>query len=67
MPLTLKSAIDLKALFLKLYNAKTEDDVEEIILKEPEVFRNENWQPLGGDENMFGIVVINSQTQLPHL
>ena len=30
MPINLAAAIDLKALFLKLYNAKTEEEVDEM-------------------------------------
>ncbi len=56
MHLDLNSPIDLKSLFLQLYYAKTEEEVEVIISKEPEIFNDKNWAPLGGDENMFGIV-----------
>ena len=47
---------DLKQLFLTLYHAGTEEEVDEIIKKYPEIFKQENWTPLGGDEKMFGIV-----------
>ena len=43
-------------LFILLYNAPTEDEVDNLISKHPEVFKDENWFPLGGDEKMFGIV-----------
>ena len=45
-----------KELFFGLYNAKTEVDVDAVIVNHPEVFGDENWFPLGGDEKMFGIV-----------
>lgn len=43
-------------LFKQLYFSKTEKDVEDVILNNPNVFRDDNWFPLGGNENMFGIV-----------
>ncbi|MCX8106659.1 MAG: hypothetical protein N3D80_12400 [Ignavibacterium album] len=45
-----------KELFEKLFNAPTEDDVDKIISKNPLIFSDDNWYPLGGDEKMFGIV-----------
>lgn len=56
MQINLDTNIDLKVLFLKLFDAKTEDEVDEILEQEPEIFKTENWVPLGGDEKMFGIV-----------
>lgn len=43
-------------LFKLLYFSPTEEDVEGIITKHPDIFKDENWFPLGGNENMFGIV-----------
>lgn len=43
-------------LFKQLYFSKTEKDVEDVILNNPNVFRDDNWFPLDGNENMFGIV-----------
>ena len=48
--------IDLKQLFLSLYNARTEEEVDGIISKHSDIFDDKNWFPLGGDEKMFGIV-----------
>ncbi len=48
--------MDFKNLFEKLYNAPTEDVVDDIIRQYPDVFKNENWSPFGGDEKLFGIV-----------
>ena len=56
MSLFSASSIDFKALFLKFYSAKTEEEVDDILHSEPEIFKAENWVPLGGDEKMFGIV-----------
>ncbi len=54
--MSLNQNLDYKALFLKLYYAKTEEDISEVIAEEPDLFRADNWKPLGGDEKMFGIV-----------
>lgn len=43
-------------LFNALYFCPTEEKVDEVIQKYPEAFIDENWSPLGGNENMFGIV-----------
>lgn len=48
--------MELNTLFMNLFNAKTEDEVDNIINNNPEIFNDENWHPLGGDEKMFGIV-----------
>ena len=50
------AAIDTKTLFKELFFAPAEDRVREIIDEYPEIFRDEHWHPLGGDENFFGIV-----------
>ena len=50
------SSIDSKTLFEELFFAPTEDKVREIIDRHPEIFRDEHWCPLGGDEKLFGIV-----------
>jgi hypothetical protein len=46
----------LKELFMSLYDSKIEEEVDNFISKYPDIFKNENWFPLGGDEKMFGIV-----------
>ena len=48
--------MNTEKLFFDLYNAQTEDDVDKIIAENSEVFKDENWHPLGGDEKYFGIV-----------
>ena len=50
------TSIDYKKLFRELYNASTEDAVDIIIQSHPDIFKDENWFPLGGDENKFPIV-----------
>lgn len=48
--------ISNEKLFQELYLCPTEDKVDEILQKYPEKFVDKNWTPLGGNENMFGIV-----------
>src|SRR5687767_9498639 len=48
--------IDLKELFLLLYNARTEDELNEIILKHADIFKKENWVPIGNNESNYGII-----------
>ena len=43
-------------LFKRLYFAQTEDDVDKIINVHPDIFKSENWHPLGGNENNFGVI-----------
>lgn len=50
------TAICLKTLFLKLFAAKTENDLEEIIQKHNSLFSNENWVPVGDNESNYGII-----------
>lgn len=48
--------IDSKELFFLLYNAQTEDELNEIILQEIETFKKENWVPIGENESNYGII-----------
>ena len=43
-------------LFKELYSADTEDEIDRVIKADPETFKQENWCPLGGNENNFGII-----------
>jgi hypothetical protein len=45
-----------KQLFLLLYNAATEEELQGIIDKYPEVFNNTNWVPIGNNESNYGII-----------
>ena len=49
-------SVDLKTLFLNLYNAETEEELHEIILKNPDIFDNKNWVPIGRNESNYGII-----------
>lgn len=50
------TTISNEDLFRLLYFSKTEKEVENVIQNHPNVFKDDNWFPLGGNENMFGIV-----------
>ena len=54
MPLNF--AMPNNELFSLLYGAGTEEDVQNIIEKFPNVFGNLNWKPLGGNESNYGII-----------
>jgi len=56
MPLTYNSSNEMKSLFLLLYNAKTEEEIEEIIIKKAEIFKTSNWVPIGNNESNYGII-----------
>ena len=45
--------MNIKQLFKELYFAQTEDDVDQIINNHSDTFKQENWYPLGGNENNF--------------
>lgn len=46
----------LKKLFESLFSAKTEQEVEVIIQSQTEIFKQENWVPVGGNESNYGII-----------
>jgi hypothetical protein len=48
--------IELKKLFLLLYDAPTEEEVQEIVSKYPTIFDNRNWVPIGNNESNYGII-----------
>ena len=43
-------------LFNKLFFAHTEDDIDKIVNAHTDIFTPENWHPLGGNENNFGVI-----------
>lgn len=45
-----------KAIFELLYNAATEEHVDSVISNHPEIFKNENWIPIGGNDANYGII-----------
>lgn len=56
MSLDVNSNVDLKTLFLKLYSAKTEEEVDNLISKQLDIFQNKNWVPIGNNESNYGII-----------
>ena len=48
--------LDPKTLFTLLYNCNTEEEVTALINKEQKTFAQENWKPLGGSENLYGVI-----------
>ncbi len=52
----MEKIVQTKELFLKLYQAKNETDLQKVIDSIP-LFQNQNnWYPLGGNENNFGTI-----------
>ena len=47
---------NMKQLFKELYFAQTENDVDKVINTYIHFFKPENWSPLGGNENNFGVI-----------
>ena len=58
---------DMRQLFNKLYFAQTEDDVDKVINAHPEIFKPENWSPLGDNENNFGVIENQQSTPIAAL
>ncbi len=48
--------MNMKQLFEKLFFAKTEQEVDKIINTHPDIFKPENWHPLGDNDNNFGVI-----------
>ena len=61
------SQLKYRQLFNKLYFAQTEDDVDKIINIYPDIFKSENWFPLGGSENNFGVIENQQSTPIAAL
>jgi hypothetical protein len=47
---------DPQFIFDQLFNAHTEQDIDKIIKDNPEIFKSENWYPLGGKETNFAVI-----------
>ena len=62
-----QSHVNMKQLFTELYFAKTEDDVDKIINNQPDIFKQENWSPLGSNENNFGVIENQQSTPIAAL
>ena len=48
--------MNVRQLFKKLYFAQTESNIDKIINAHRNIFKSENWSPLGGSENNFGVI-----------
>ena len=48
--------INMKQLFKEFYFAQTEDDIDKIVNSHSNIFKPENWYPLGEDENYFAVI-----------
>ena len=59
--------MNMKLLFDKLYSFQTEDEVDEFINTYPQIFKSENWYPLGGHENNFGVIENQQSTPIAAL
>ena len=54
-------------LFWKLYSACREEEVQEVIESYPNIFRQANWYPYGGNESNFGVVENQQAAPVPAL
>ena len=57
----------MRQLFDTLYFAQTEEDIDKIINTYPDIFKPENWYPLGGHENNFGVIENQQSTPIAAL
>lgn len=57
----------MRKLFNELYFAKTEQDVNEVINSHPNIFKSENWHPLGKNENNFAVIENQQSTPIAAL
>lgn len=48
--------MNTKELFTAIYNCKTEDELHQFIEKNPEIFKQANWYPIGGNVSNYGII-----------
>ena len=56
-----------KFLFNKLYFAPTEQELDIIIDTYPDIFKSENWYPLGESDNNFGVIENQQSTPIAAL
>jgi hypothetical protein len=50
-------------LFWKIYNSKDEEDLDLVIASDPDIFKQENWKPLG--ENFSNYSIVKNQQSNP--
>ena len=59
--------MDARQLFNELYSAQTEGDVNKIVNAYPDIFKSENWYPLGEDKNYFAVIENQQSTPIAAL
>ena len=59
--------MNFKQLFEKLYHAQTEATLDKVISTYPDIFKPENWSPLGGNENNYGVIENQQSTPIAAL
>ncbi len=57
----------MEKLFWELYNSETESEVKKVLKKYPDLFRNENWKPYGGNTGNFGTFESQQNNPIPAL
>ncbi len=63
----MNSQPNMRQLFDKLYFSQTENDVDKIVNAYPDIFKSENWYPLGEDENYFAVIENQQSTPIAAL
>jgi len=58
---------DNYSLFLKLFLAKNETEIDNVIQSQHEVFSPENWHPFGENESFFGVIENQQASPVPAL
>lgn len=56
-----------KSLFGGLYSSATENEVENVLKKYPDIFKQENWVPYGDNQNFFGAIENQQASPIPAL
>lgn len=51
-----QSQVSMQQFFKELYFAQTEEHVDKVINNHPDIFKQENWFPLGSNENNFAVI-----------
>ena len=54
-------------LFDKLYFAKNEKEINQVLNEYPEIFKQDNWHPYGENESFFGVIENQQASPIPAL
>ena len=57
----------MRQLFNRLYVAQTENDIDKIVNAHSDIFKSENWFPLGNNDNNFGVIENQQSTPIAAL